>query len=426
MQKPSLEKVQSFLKSFLIWFCVFYVVIFGLEYFLGDRESSPQNPENPTEIGVEIVDDSLVRGQLLQVQITNFLTEKIQLPPICSGKNFSVFRRVNQQDLKLDLAPTLDEKCQNYPDQLLEIPPNQKVIWDVRAINAETFSETGQYFLQLRFDAAESQIVANSNTFSVAEPGVFRQLFRTIVTQPLFNLLVFLAEIIPGHSLGWAIVALTILVRIFLFLPNQKAMKSQRALQKLQPKIEALKKKHGKNQQMLALKTMEMYRTHKINPMSSCLPLLAQMPFLIGIYFIVRDGMSPHLGYFLYDFQQNFNFLSVDNYFFIWDLRLPELFLLPVLVGGAQFLAIKLSLISAKKQETKSKNNSKKPPELADQMQQIQKMMLYVLPVMIAVFTATFPSGIGIYWLTSTIFGIGQQKLVNYQLDRHPEVHRKC
>jgi len=61
---------------------------------------------------------------------------------------------------------------------------------------------------------------------------------------------------------------------------------------------------------------------------------------------------------------------------------------------------------------------------MADQMQQMQRMMVWVMPLMIGFFTATFPAGVGIYWLTSTIFGIGQQKFVNWQLDK-PKVKRK-
>jgi len=172
--------------------------------------------------------------------------------------------------------------------------------------------------------------------------------------------------------------------------------------------------------------TMALYKKHKINPMSSCLPILLQMPFLLGIYFVVRDGITPHFAQKLYGFQSDFDLSVVDNSFFGLDLSVPDMFVLPVIVGVAQFFAMKLAIIHTKKKADKNpvKKDPKKGPDMADQMQQMQKMMLYVFPFMIAFFTATFPAGVGIYWLTSTLFGIAQQRFVNWQLDR-PKVKRK-
>lgn len=154
------------------------------------------------------------------------------------------------------------------------------------------------------------------------------------------------------------------------------------------------------------------------------------MPFLLGIYFVVRDGVRPQFEHLLYSFQSGIDLSLVDNAFFGLDLSVPDMFVLPVIVGLAQFAAMKLAIPSTPKEpDTKavSKKGKKKPanePDMAAQMQQMQKMMVWIMPIMIAFFTATFPAGVGIYWLTSTIFGIGQQKLVNWQLDR-PKVKRK-
>lgn len=242
--------------------------------------------------------------------------------------------------------------------------------------------------------------------------------------------MVFIAEVLPGHSLGWAIIGMTLIVRLILFMPNQKAMRSQRKLQKLQPEIEALKKKHGTNQQMLAMETMALYKKRKINPMSSCLPILLQMPILIGIYFVVQGGVAEHLSYLLYAFQSEANLGAINPHFFGLNLEVPNIWVLPFLVGAAQYFAVKLSMAASSKTKKDEKPTKKKPqkqsqgPDMAEQMQQMQKVMLYALPLMIGIFTATFPAGVGIYWLTSTLFGIGQQKVVNYQLDK-PKVKRK-
>ena len=86
---------------------------------------------------------------------------------------------------------------------------------------------------------------------------------------------------------------------------------------------------------------------------------------------------------------------------------------LPILVGGTQFLAVSLSMYTAKKKGTVKKKDSD-PNSMAAQMEQMQGMMKWIMPVMIGFFTATFQAGVGIYWLTSTIFGIFQQKYVNF------------
>ena len=154
------------------------------------------------------------------------------------------------------------------------------------------------------------------------------------------------------------------------------------------------------------------------------------MPFLIGIYLVVKDGLSPHLSHLLYGFHADVDLSIVDTQFFGLDLEVPDIFVLPILVAVAQFIAIKLSLLAAKKnqvEKTLEKKKSKKvddAPDMMEQMEQMQKMMLWLLPLIIGFFTATFPAAVGIYWLTSTVFGIGQQKLVNWQLDR-PQVRRK-
>ena len=180
---------------------------------------------------------------------------------------------------------------------------------------------------------------------------------------------------------------------------------------------------------MLAMETMALYKKHKINPMSSCAPMLLQMPFLIGIYLVVKDGLSPHLNHLLYPFHSGVDLSIVDTNFLGLNLEIPNIWVLPVLVAVAQFIAIKLSMSAAKKQQgpkivEKKKETKDKSPDMAEQMEQMQKMMLWMLPLMIGFFTATFPAAVGIYWLTSTVFGIGQQKLVNWQLDK-PQVRRK-
>ncbi|MCK5460825.1 membrane protein insertase YidC [Candidatus Gracilibacteria bacterium] len=410
------KKISEFLKSFLVWFAIFYLGMWAYSSFFGKKEvvASQEMITIAPERG------SLTLGNLARFKIVNDSQELIRFISPCEKPGSLVISRlVNNQ--KVVVSGSSFENCEQKKVESVELSPGTSRFFSLKDFSAQIFTESGSYSLSMKFEAASGVKIIESESIEYENPGAFRRLFRAIVSKPLFNLLVFFIEKSPNHSLGLSIIILTILVRLALFFPNQKAMKSQRRLQQLQPKIEALRAKYGKNQQALALKTMELYKTEKINPMSSCLPMLFQMPFLLGIYFVVKDGLSEHLRFLLYPFNQNVDLAMVNSDFLWLNLEVPDIMILPLLVGGSQFLAVKLSMVAAKKTTIK-----KAPAEgMAGQMEQMQKIMLYVLPVMLGVFTATFPAAVGIYWLTSTLFGIFQQKLVNWQLERMPEVRRK-
>lgn len=418
-----MNKGKEFLKSFLIWFLVFYAILAGYEYFWGEKNQPPAEPSG--EIILEPVDNDVVIGNLIRWKIVNHTAEEIRFTSPCEAPGtLTVFRIVNDQTV--NISDSLFENCGKKNIRSFSLQPESETFLELADFSRELFDEEGTYQIQMQVQAGqEESSIIDSQPVELSSPGVFRRLFRTIISKPLFNLLVFLTDKLPGHPFGWAIVILTLLVRLALFVPNQKAMRSQRELQKLQPKIEEIKQKHGKNQQMMAMKTMELYKTHKISPFSSCLPMLLQFPFLIGVYYIVRDGLSPHLSHLLYSFQESVDLTAVNTDFLGLDLANNGKWYLAVIVGVAQWGAVKLSLYSAKKRQKKSEEvQGEKSAGPAGQMQQMNKIMLWVMPVMIGFFTMSFPAGVGVYWLTSTIFGIVQQKYVNWQLDQ-PQVTRK-
>ena len=117
-------------------------------------------------------------------------------------------------------------------------------------------------------------------------------LFYTILYQPLLNILVFFYNVIPGHDIGVAIILLTALIRLILWPLMGQSIKGQKAMQSLQPKIQALKEQYKDDKQKLAQATMELYKAEKINPLSSCLPLLIQMPILIALYRVLSAGLK--------------------------------------------------------------------------------------------------------------------------------------
>ena len=416
------EKISEFIKSFLTWFLVFYVIMLGYNHFFGKKETTP-NAENQTQnISIKPRKKSVVLGNLALLTIENQNPAKISFTSPCEKKKdestLKVYKVVNGKRFLLNDF----QNCENKKLVSFELENNQKINFSVGDFTNEVFSEPGEYFAEFTFTKDDGKkITVESAPFIYEKPGVFRQLFRSLITKPLFNILVFFTQHLPNKSLGWGIVLLTLLVRLLLFIPNQKAMKSQRSLQKLQPKLEEIKKKYAGDQQKIALKTMELYKTHKISPVSSCLPMLLQIPIMLGVYYIVRGGLTHLMDPYLYSFQQGVDVTDVNSSFFGLNLLKRDLYVLPIIVGLAQWLAIKLSFISKKKKNGK---NPAKKEGMAGQMEQMNVIMQWGMPLMIAFFTRSFPAAVGIYWLTSTLFGIAQQYYVNWKLDQ-PQVVKK-
>ncbi len=244
-------------------------------------------------------------------------------------------------------------------------------------------------------------------TLTMTQPGTFVQLFRAFVTKPLLNLLVLIASIVPEHDLGVSIILLTVVIKLLLFLPTQHALEGQRKMQLLQPKIEEIKQKHKGDAQAINTETMKLWKENKINPFQSCLPILLQFPVLIGLFYVIRDGSVLSLSReFLYSTYQHVAF-HFDTQFLGFDLTLPSKKVFPVLLVVLQFLQMKLSFHIAKRK--KGGEPQKTDPATDAQ----QKVMLYVMPLMIGVFAFQFPTAVSLYWAISTLFGIGQQLVVN-------------
>lgn len=243
-------------------------------------------------------------------------------------------------------------------------------------------------------------------------------LWNELFFKPIFNFLVLLLTILPGFNLGIAIVALTIVIRLILYIPMSSSLKTQAGMQEIQPKINDLKKRHKDNPQKLSEETMKLYKEHGVNPCGSCLPLLIQMPFLIAVFQVLKLNMLEDHTALLYGFFTGIDFSQL-NMHFLWvkDLSIAGDIALGVMVGVAQFVSMWLMQISSKrikaKMETNKPQKKKKEGDMPDQMEMMNKTMLYMMPVMIGYFAYSYPAGLGIYWLISTLFGIAQQYFLN-------------
>lgn len=224
-------------------------------------------------------------------------------------------------------------------------------------------------------------------------------MFQTIFYQPIFNLLVFLYNIIPGHDLGLAIILLTLIIRLILYPLSQSSIKSQRALQVIQPEIEAIKEKYKDNKEKMGPELMALYKEKKINPFASCLPMLVQLPFLFAIYQVFYNGLTKEGSLSaLYSFVSNPGSLNTIAFGF-FDLAGKNL-VLAILAGLAQFWQSKMLLGAA------GSGNSGGMTAI------MNKQMIYFMPIITIFIGASLPAGLTMYWLFTTLFSILQQYLV--------------
>lgn len=228
-------------------------------------------------------------------------------------------------------------------------------------------------------------------------------LFVTFFYQPILNLLVFIYNIFG--DLGVAIIVITLLIKLILWPLSSKSIKSQKALQDLQPKIEELKVKYKDDQQAMSLALMSLYKENKVNPFSSCLPLLIQLPFLIAIFRVFKDGFAQNHLDLLYPF------ISIPeggiiNTFGLGFIDFSEKsIVLAVLAGLAQFWQSKM--LQAKKPEIKTEGA--KDEKMLTIM---NKQMLYVMPIITIIIGMSFPAGLTFYWFLTTLFTVIQQIVV--------------
>jgi len=226
-------------------------------------------------------------------------------------------------------------------------------------------------------------------------------IFNTILYQPILNLLVFFYNSI-GHDMGVSIIIVTVLVRLVLVPSFAKSLRSQRALQNIQPEIDALREKYKDNPEKQSKEMMAFYKNNKINPLSSCLPLVIQLPILLALYRVILNLQHFDAGQ-LYHFIANPVTINAISLHFI-NIMKPNL-PLAALAGLAQFWQSWMLLRKPKTEKPKEK----KPADAASMTNAISRQMTYLFPVMTIIISIKLPAGLPMYWLATTLFAIGQQ-----------------
>lgn len=241
-------------------------------------------------------------------------------------------------------------------------------------------------------------------------------LFRSIFYQPIYNLLFYFVYLLPGHSLGLAIILLTILVRLALLPSSTQSIRAQRELAALQPEIDKIRQKYKKNPQKLNEAMIALYQTHGVNPLGSCLPLLIQFPILIILYRVIIDGINSNNFSLLYSFIPQPEVLH--TMFLGADLTQPSI-ILAVVAGGFQFVQT-WQMQRKNRPITNTKQFNKE--NSAQVAQKITSKFIYFMPLITVFIAATLlPSALTVYWSVTTVFSIGQQWFL---MKVHPEINR--
>lgn len=203
----------------------------------------------------------------------------------------------------------------------------------------------------------------------------------TILAQPLYWVLAHI-ENVTGNW-GLAIILLTVLIKAIFFPLSAASFKSMAKMRKLQPRMAALKERHGKDKGALQAAMMELYKTEKMNPLGGCLPMVVQIPVFIALYWVLLDSVALR-----------------DAPFILWihNLAAPDpYFVLPILMGISMVLQQMLN------------------PAMTDPMQ--RKIMMF-MPVIFTVFFLFFPAGLVLYWVTNNVLSILQQWWVMSRMEK--------
>lgn len=202
--------------------------------------------------------------------------------------------------------------------------------------------------------------------------------FLSNIVQQVITFLYGLTNMLGVPSYGLAIVIMTIIVKLILYPLTKKQIESTKAMMSIQPKMKEIQEKYKDDKQRLNMELANLYKNEGVNPLAGCLPLLVQMPIMIGIFYGIRD----------------FSYAGPSNFLWMESISNPDpMYILPVLSALTTFIQSRQTM-----PDTSSPQN---------------KLMLYFMPLFIGYISLNFPAGLVIYWVVMNIMQIGQQALMN-------------
>jgi len=384
--------LNKILKQIAVFIAIFLVMNLAFSLFKKEEKVIDNN------VTITTTKDEYSQRKTVTLDVYNGTGQTISFKDTCPAQPLRVYKKENNK--WIEISATQNIQCPEKKDILIESGESLSIPYNNWQYSL--FKDLGRFRIDMETKIGEEDVTIASNEFVVTKNGFFWQSVITVFYKPIYNSFIYIISVVPGHDLGLAIILLTFIIRSILLIPSQKAMKAQQKMQEIQPKLDAIKEKYKGDQQRISIETMALWKEAKVNPAGSCLPMLMQLPFLIALFYSVRNVSNPDMSFYLYSSLSDFNLSEVNTLFLnILDLTTPEAYFLPLIIGGLQFIQMKLSMAKNGKKETKN------------EFAKAQNMTMYFMPIMIAVFTASMPAGIGIYWGTSTLYGIIQQLFVN-------------
>lgn len=259
-------------------------------------------------------------------------------------------------------------------------------------------------------------------------------MFTTIIVQPIFNLLVAIYALLPGHNFGLALIIFTIVIRLLLWPLLVKQLRQTKAMRQIQPELKRIKKEANGDKQKESMMLMELYKEKGINPIGSLGPMILQLPILFGLYAgLQKIIVDPHnLISFSYQGIQHLSWMqhlatnihAFDSTLFgLVDLTKSALgkngiywpALVIVLASAAVQLWTSRQLMPRDKNARKLRDIMKESTASGQQADQseinaaVGRSTMYFLPIMVVLFTINLPSLLGLYWLVSGLVAFAQQ-----------------
>ncbi|MFA7636617.1 MAG: YidC/Oxa1 family membrane protein insertase [Monoglobales bacterium] len=258
---------------------------------------------------------------------------------------------------------------------------------------------------------------------------------------PLGWLLKIIYQFVENY--GAAIIIFTIVTKFILFPLSLKQQKTMAQTQIIKPKLDALQKQYGDNKEKFSEESMKLYKKHGISPFSGCLPMLIQLPIILALYYVIKEPLHYIWGQteaviaqlcaengievvkngthqialtakFAAEgkpFAINYNFLGLDLSRTPTLKQIDFIWIIPALAGLTTWLSSKLMSAGTQKKEEKA---NKRPPRPGEKdPTQTTNAMMNIMPFMTVWFAFMLPAGVGLYWIASNIFQLGQQYVLN-------------
>jgi YidC/Oxa1 family membrane protein insertase len=238
---------------------------------------------------------------------------------------------------------------------------------------------------------------------------MFSYIWHTFFFDPIYNSLVFFIKVIPSGDVGLAIIATVLLVKTILLPLSIKAVKTQKVMKEIEPKLKEIKEKYKDDKQQQAQAMMDIYRDAGMNPLASIFLVFLQIPIIIALYFSVYSGGGIALPDINLDILYSFITAPVDvtmNFLGHFDIAERSL-ILALGAGITQYIHVNLTMPKLPPKEEGAEPNMKE-----DFMRNMQTQMKYVMPVLITVVAYSISAAIALYFVVSNVVTIAQEYFI--------------